>query len=46
MGDDVLRLVATEAPDVVVVDLSLPGVDGRVLTKHLKSNAATADIPL
>lgn len=38
---------ATElAPDVVVMDLSLPVMDGWEATRLLKSNARTRDIPV
>jgi len=34
-ADDALRLATGEAPDVLVVDLTLPGVDGRTLVERL-----------
>lgn len=35
-GDQALRLVASEAPDVVVLDLQMPGLSGKEVLHHLK----------
>src|SRR5439155_25715373 len=34
------------SPDLIVMDLSLPGVDGWEVTRRLKSDARTRDIPV
>ena len=34
------------SPDVVLMDLSLPGLDGRETTKLLKAAPGTADVPV
>lgn len=33
-------------PDLIISDVSMPGVDGFTLTKTLRQNKATANIPL
>ena len=35
-----------EKPDVIVMDLELPGLDGWEATRRLKDNPATRDIPI
>jgi CheY-like chemotaxis protein len=37
---------AAERPDVILMDLDLPVVDGWEATRRLKSNPATRDIPI
>jgi two-component system cell cycle response regulator DivK len=36
----------TEAPDLVLMDMSLPGIDGWEATRHLKQDPATSRIPV
>jgi CheY-like chemotaxis protein len=45
-GDDALRAVREEAPDLVVTDLNLSGMDGVELTRELRSDPATRHIPV
>lgn len=33
-------------PDLIVMDVQLPGMDGLSFTRRLKADAATADIPI
>lgn len=44
--DKVLREAADSKPDLILLDVRLPGGDGRVVLKTLKSNAATSAIPI
>lgn len=37
---------ATENPDLILMDLSLPGIDGWEATRAIKSNPATKAIPV
>jgi two-component system phosphate regulon response regulator PhoB len=45
-GETGLALAIHEKPDVVLVDLMLPGIDGLEVCRQLKSNSRTAAIPL
>lgn len=45
-GASALSLASREAPDVVLMDMSLPVMDGWETTRRLKADAATADIPI
>jgi two-component system phosphate regulon response regulator PhoB len=45
-GEDGLRLVRSESPDLIVLDLMLPGVDGLEVCRTLKRDPDTASIPL
>jgi len=41
-----LRLARAAAPDLILMDLSLPGMDGLQATKALKSDPATRHLPV
>ncbi len=43
-GDDALKMVQDEAPDLVIADISMPGKDGFELCREIKSTAASATI--
>jgi CheY-like chemotaxis protein len=45
-GIDGLRIAAQELPDVAVVDIGLPGVDGYEIARRLRANPATRHIGL
>jgi CheY-like chemotaxis protein len=45
-GQEALDLAEELVPDVVVMDLSLPDMDGRDVTRSLKGRASTAHIPV
>ena len=45
-GADALAFAETESPDLVVLDLGLPDVDGWEVARRLKSNVLTRDIPI
>ena len=40
------EMVDKERPDLIVMDIQLPGMDGLEITKKLKEQPATADIPV
>ena len=43
-AEEALRLLGRHQPDLILMDLQLPGVDGFELTHRLKSDPATRDI--
>jgi type II secretory ATPase GspE/PulE/Tfp pilus assembly ATPase PilB-like protein/ActR/RegA family two-component response regulator len=45
-GVQALDQVDRTGPDVVVLDLNIPGLDGYGVLSHLRSRPATADIPV
>lgn len=45
-GASALSAVAKQHPDVILMDLSLPRLDGWEATRRLKSNPATCGIPV
>lgn len=45
-GEDALRRVRAIAPDLIVLDLMLPGVDGLEVCKRLKADRASARTPV
>ena len=45
-GEDALAAVSRDVPDVVVLDLMLPGMDGREILRRLRDDPATAAVPV
>jgi CheY-like chemotaxis protein len=45
-GEEALALVRAMRPDLIVMDLSMPGMDGWEATRRLKDNPATGSIPI
>lgn len=45
-GQQGVEMAASELPDLILMDLSLPVMDGWEATKHVKANPATAAIPI
>lgn len=45
-GKEALRLVAAMRPEIVLLDLMLPGMDGLEVCRSLKSNPQTAALPI
>ncbi|MES2264425.1 MAG: response regulator [Pseudomonadota bacterium] len=45
-GEKALQLCAAAAPDLVLLDLMMPGIDGFEVCRRLKANPATAHIPV
>lgn len=45
-GEEALQRVAQQAPDLILLDIMMPGMDGYEVANQLKSNDATAGIPI
>ena len=45
-GDEGLRTIVREAPDLVLLDLLLPGIDGIELCRKLKMDPVTQRVPI
>jgi CheY-like chemotaxis protein len=45
-GEEALEKTANCAPDVIVMDLAMPRMDGWEAMRRLRSTAATCDIPI
>ena len=45
-GEDALDLATKEQPNLIILDLMLPGMDGLEVCKALKSESKTAPIPI
>ena len=45
-GEQGLALAASELPDLILMDMSLPVIDGWEATRRLKAAPATASIPI
>ena len=45
-GQQALALCASKLPDLVLLDVQMPGMDGHEVCRQLKANATTRDIPV
>jgi two-component system alkaline phosphatase synthesis response regulator PhoP len=45
-GEEALKVAKAKAPDLIVLDLMLPGIDGLSVCRILKGDAATRKIPI
>lgn len=45
-GLEALALATSEGPDLIVLDVAMPGMDGYEVLRRLKENPATANIPV
>jgi DNA-binding response OmpR family regulator len=45
-GEDVVALIRREPPDLLLLDVMLPGLDGREICRLLRSDPQTAAIPI
>jgi CheY-like chemotaxis protein len=46
MGVEALNVVAQTKPDLIVMDVMMPGKDGLSTLRELKQNEATRDVPV
>jgi two-component system, cell cycle response regulator DivK len=45
-GEEALRAIAAKRPDLILMDIQLPKMDGYEATRRIKTNPATKDIPI
>jgi CheY-like chemotaxis protein len=45
-GEEGVSMAHSLDPDLILMDMSLPGIDGWTATRQLKADAATQDIPI
>lgn len=45
-GNDGLRLVREQKPDIILLDLSLPDISGYEVLDHIQSDSTTSSIPV
>lgn len=45
-GEEGLSMATSEAPDLILMDMSLPKVDGWEATRRIKADSATASLPV
>src|SRR5579872_5010992 len=45
-GEEALRQAAEDEPDLILMDIQLPGIDGLEVTRRLRARPATRAIPI
>ena len=45
-GEEALKMARAQRPDLILLDLLLPGIDGLEVARRLKNEDATKDIPV
>ena len=45
-GEEALKLAVSESPDLILLDIMLPGIDGVEVCRRIKSDPATKRIPV
>ncbi len=45
-GEDALKALEKETPDLILLDILLPGIDGFEVLKRVKENASLRDVPV
>ncbi|MBI4387827.1 MAG: response regulator [Candidatus Omnitrophica bacterium] len=45
-GDEGLKAIEKEKPDLVIVDIRMPKMDGYTLVREIKSRSSTGSVPI
>ena len=45
-GEEALKVLATEKPDLILLDVEMPGLNGYAVCEQIKANPRTTDIPV
>jgi CheY-like chemotaxis protein len=45
-GNDALRVISRDRPELVLLDLGIPGIGGAEVLERLKADPATAELPV
>ena len=45
-ADEALNVLSEKHPDLILMDINMPGVDGYTLTSHIKSLPGFASVPI
>ncbi len=45
-GEEAIQIAVSQKPDVILLDLMMPDMDGRTTLQRLKSNPQTQNIPI
>ncbi|KKO18208.1 MAG: response regulator [Candidatus Brocadia sp.] len=45
-GEEALNLLKNQKPNIIMMDIQLPGIDGLTLIKQIKADAMTKEIPI
>lgn len=45
-GEDAVRIATEQLPDLILMDISIPGIDGWTATERLREDERTRDIPV
>lgn len=45
-GEEAMTILKNQKPDIILMDIQLPGIDGLTLIKQIKGAVVTKDIPI